>query len=68
MPIYKIEVEEVVSTRKVYTIEADDVEDAKDKADCGDTIYEEDINYIGVVDRYVDYNSIELEFEDDNGA
>ena len=50
---YAAIVEEMVVTRRRYLIRANSIEEARDKAERGETEYEADIKTLGVVNRAV---------------
>jgi hypothetical protein len=60
MPTYQIEVAEVVATWRRYTIEAEDREEALEKAATGDTVGEEDIKMGAVIGRHPEGDTLEL--------
>lgn len=60
---YRLEVTEIQHVKKLYTIEADNLDDAFELAEVGETIDEVNLDSASVTDRVVDRNSI-IEIED----
>ncbi len=59
MPYFTIEVTEKVSRPCLYTIEAEDHVEAKEKAIAGETVFEEQIEEGEVLARHVDTSTLE---------
>ena len=51
--LYEVEVEEIVHNTVLYTVEADNLEEANKKAANGETFAEELVKNHGVIDRHV---------------
>lgn len=51
---YKIMIIETVALQREYTVEADSLEEAEEKALKGETIHEETLNHLGVESREFD--------------
>lgn len=58
MSLYTVEVSEITSVSKKYTIEASSVEEAREKAAIGETVEEEKIGNNGVLDRVVETDPV----------
>lgn len=59
MPYFKIEVSEVRHVGCLYYVEADNKDEADEKAAAGDTIHEEELKDYGVMDRHTDTSTLE---------
>jgi len=55
---YTCYVVEMVATRKLYTVEADSLDEAKGKLLSGETVSEVDAQTLGVVERQPDWDTV----------
>ncbi len=58
---YTCEVTETIAVRKLYTVEARNVREAKEKLAIGDTLDETLLKEEGVVDRQPDFDTLTVE-------
>ncbi len=63
--IYEQEVVEIRHYRVRYRVEADSWEEAEDKLHSGETVEEEEIEFVGVVDRVLQDDLVVFEDDDD---
>jgi hypothetical protein len=66
MPTFRVKVFEKREYSCWYTVEARNEEEAREAAEAGDTIDEEEIDLIGVIDRQIDPSDPIWDSEDED--